>query len=456
MGNIRYKIALLMAKLSVIALKITKHNGTNFPGTVALKICPDFLKYVPKPDRIIAITGTNGKTTVSNMLNDILTKQGIKVLNNGLGSNINSGIATCLISGTPLFGKGDYDLAVLEIDERSALRVFPYVEPNLMIVTNLSRDSIMRNAHPEYIADILTKYIPPKTKLILNADDLLSCGVAPNNDRVYFGIDRMEGDATECTNLINDIQVCPECHTKLKYEYLRYSNIGKAFCPSCGYKAPEYDYRAFDVDKDQMMMRFEGKGETADVKLVNDSTFNIYNEIALVSVLFEMGYTAAQIASMINRTEIVRSRFDRDDINGKSVTMLLAKDKNAYACSRVFEYIASQDGDKELILMMNSLGDSKHWSENTCWLYDCDFELLNKENIRNIVVTGPRAKDYRFRLLTAGISEDRITYCEKETDTPEALKYFDNDNIYILYGTDSITLASGIRSNISKNIQGGK
>ena len=73
MGKLRFYFALWAAKLSIVALKITKHNGTNFPGVLALKLCPDFLKYADKPKKIIAITGTNGKTTVSNMLLDMLT-----------------------------------------------------------------------------------------------------------------------------------------------------------------------------------------------------------------------------------------------------------------------------------------------------------------------------------------------------------------------------------------------
>ena len=49
MGKLRFYFALWAAKLSIVALKITKHNGTNFPGVLALKLCPDFLKYADKP-----------------------------------------------------------------------------------------------------------------------------------------------------------------------------------------------------------------------------------------------------------------------------------------------------------------------------------------------------------------------------------------------------------------------
>ena len=73
MSKVRFFIALWAAKLSVIALKITRHNGTNFPGVVALKLCPDFLKIVKKPKKIIGVTGTNGKTTICNLAIDMFS-----------------------------------------------------------------------------------------------------------------------------------------------------------------------------------------------------------------------------------------------------------------------------------------------------------------------------------------------------------------------------------------------
>lgn len=39
----RFYIALWMAKLASFTLKVLKRNATNFPGKVALTICPDFL-----------------------------------------------------------------------------------------------------------------------------------------------------------------------------------------------------------------------------------------------------------------------------------------------------------------------------------------------------------------------------------------------------------------------------
>lgn len=452
MGKLRFALALLAAKMSVIALRITRRNGTNFPGVVALRLCPDFLKFISKPERIIAITGTNGKTTVSNLLRDVMNAAGEKVLNNGLGSNIASGIATCLISGVSLFNREKYHTAVLEVDERSALRIFPYVKPDYMVITNLSRDSIMRNAHPEYIRKILEDNIPGDTRLILNADDLLSCMIAPGNRRVYFGIEKMKGDLKESVNLINDMQICPVCHEKLKYEYVRYSSIGKAYCPECGFRSPDYSYAACNVNIDTMTMDVKAGDERESFTIMNEGTFNIYNQVTVIAAMHELGYSLCEIKKFMENTGIVKTRYDVTECRDKTVTMLLSKDKNAYAGSRVFEYIAAQPGEKEIIMMMNCLGDVKHWSENTCWLYDCDFEFLKGSGVRHIVVAGPREKDYKLRLLMAGIPEEAISACEEETEAPSLLKLFDNDNIYILYGTDSIALALRVKEGVLKEI----
>lgn len=447
MKKIRFIFALVMAKLAIIALKITHHNGTNFPGIVALRICPDFLAYVNQPQKMIAVTGTNGKTTVSNLINDALKADGLVVLNNSLGSNINTGIATSLIYGVNIFNKEKYKIGVFEVDERSAPRIFPYLHFDYMIITNLSRDSIMRNAHPEYIRSLLEKYVSKDTKLILNADDLLSALILPSNDRVYFGIEKMASDLKESHNLINDIRVCPHCHHELAYEYVRYSNIGKAYCPHCEFKAPSYDYALGSVDTDKMTAVFKGPDGNHQYRLLNPSVFNIYNELILLTILSELGYSMTRREELLNKIDIVRSRFNFETVKGVEVVMLLAKDRNAYACSRVFEYIATSDRKKEIIMMMSSISDSKHWSENICWLYDADFEILLDKQVERIIATGPRGKDYTLRLALAGFDVSKIKTGAIDEAADKLLLNSDS-TVYILYGTDSIGEALKVKNKI--------
>lgn len=165
--TLKFFIVLYLAKLARIALKIIGRDATYFPGKLAVTLCPDFLGRIDKPKTIIGVTGTNGKTTVCNMIEDTLRDNGYDFMDNHLGSNINSGIASTLIENATLSGKVKKEMAVFEIDERSAVKVYPYVIPTYLVCTNLFRDSLKRNAHTEFIFDILNRNIPSKTKLIL-------------------------------------------------------------------------------------------------------------------------------------------------------------------------------------------------------------------------------------------------------------------------------------------------
>ena len=440
LNAVRFHLALWCAKLSVPLLRITRHNGTNFPGELALKLCPDFLKFVARPGTIVTVTGTDGKTSVTNLICDMLEGAGRPVLSNRLGSNINSGIATCLIAGCTALNRPRFSMAVLEVDERSSRRIYPYVTPDLTVITNLFRDSIMRNAHPEYIAGFLTDSMPPETKLLLNGDDLISSGVAPGNPRAYFGLERMDSDVTECVNRINDLRVCPKCAGKLRYEFVRYHHIGRAFCPDCGFRSPDCDYSGGDVDLKAMTMTVRDAGGEGTYRLLSDSVFNIYNELTAIAVLRELGFAHAAIMKLTEGLHIAESRDRSDKAGSVEVVMHLSKDRNALACSRVFDYISSCPGEKELILMMNNLNDEMNWSENTCWLYDCDFEFLNDPSITHIVTTGPRARDYRLRLLLAGVPAERIDCVREELAGVDRLRLAPGSHIYILYGTDSMNM----------------
>ena len=450
MGRLRYEAAFLAAKLSVVALKITRHKGTNYPGKLAIRLCPDFLRYVPRPEHILAVTGTNGKTTVSNLLCDLLEANGEPVLSNRYGSNINSGIATTLIAGATLFGRCRYTQAVLEVDERSTPRIFPHVKPETLVITNLFRDSIMRNAHPAYIADLLTKQIPADTRLILNADDLISSRVAPANGRVYFGIGRLPTDTVECVNLINDMRICPKCHSALAYDYRRYHHIGRAHCTACDFVSPACTYEGTEVDFDRMTMRVRDCGGEGSYALLSDSIFNVYNMVTAVAVLRERGLSHGEISALMAKCHIVSSRHNEERVGDVTLVMQMAKEKNALACSRAFDYVAHRSGEKEIMLMMNCLGDAKHWSENVCWLYDCDFEFLRRDDIRCIVATGPRASDYRLRLLLAGVAEEKIICVRDEMEAAERLPFTAGDQIYLFYGTDSFVYAGKVREKLVK------
>lgn len=450
---LRFYIAFYVAKLTRLLLNICRRNGTQVPGKVALVICPDFLKYIAKPEKIIAITGTNGKTTVSNLLDDSLEKAGMKVINNRLGGNILSGICVSFLMGTGFTNKSKADIAVIEMDERSSLKVLPNMKPTYLLCTNLFRDSIRRNAHPEFIFDIINKAIPEDTKLILNADDLISSQLGTEkNEKTYFSIDKLSTDLTESINIINDVRICPKCSSKLKYNYVRYHHIGNAYCPNCNFKSPDSDYRITKVDYENKLIEVEANGNKSSYKMLSDSIFNLYNMIAVITALDKLGIEKDKVKEIIDNEQIAETRYKKEEINGINIIKHLAKGQNPIACSCVFDYIKKEPGKKELVLLIYDYFDAKETSESIIWLYDCDFEFLNDDSIDKIVIGGPRCEDFYLRLLIAGVPKEKLVYFNDTNEIVDGLSLEKGKDVYVLYDVYTDKVANDVCNKIKDKI----
>lgn len=94
MYNIICKIVAIFIRISC---KCINKKGTDLPGKILRKIDKNVLKKLSKNfDEIIFITGTNGKTTTSNLIGYSLKKIGKKIVNNYEGANMLDGIITSI------------------------------------------------------------------------------------------------------------------------------------------------------------------------------------------------------------------------------------------------------------------------------------------------------------------------------------------------------------------------
>ena len=451
-----FYIVLFITKVSQILIKIIGRNASYFPGKIAVTLYPDFLKKIDKPKIIIGVTGTNGKTTVCNLLVNFFEANNYKVLDNKYGTNVNSGIASSFIKGVSFFNKSKYDYAVLEIDERSFPKVLPYIKLDYLVCTNLFRDSIRRNAHSEFIFDIINNSLNDDIKLILNADDIISSSLGNKNKKVYFGIDKLDTDLKESINIINDARICPKCYEKLTYEYVKYHHIGKAYCPKCGFKSKDANYLIKKIDYDNKEITVLSNGKKQKYHLISDSLYNIYNEITIVSLLSELNIEENKIEGFLKNCVIVESRLKEETINGISVISHMAKGQNAIACSCVFDYVSKKENKKEVVLMLYDHFDARASSENLTWIYDTDFELLNNPLIEKIIVYGPRAKDFKLRLLLANVDKNKVSTAKNYNDVINSLSFKKDKDIYILFELYDEKDATELRKKIIDKIKGGK
>lgn len=452
--TLKYYLAFYLAKLSVVALKIIRRDATQFPGKLAITICPDFLKMIEKPKTIIAVTGTNGKTTVCNMIEDCLKANDYEFIDNQLGSNTNSGIASTFIKGANLSGKQKKDMAIFEIDERSAIRIYPFMTPTYLICTNLFRDSLMRNAHTEFISNILTSNIPKETKLILNGDDLIVSNLAPENERVYFGINRLETDTDTCENIARDIIVCPKCDSKLEYDFVRYNHIGRAKCSKCDFKSPKIDYEVTNINLEDKTMLVKHEEQEEQYDLINNNIINIYNMLATITLLKELGLSKEQINPILKKQKIVDTRYSKEKVGNIEVITQLAKGMNPIACSRAFDYVRKESGNKAVFVLLDDLHEAANGSENIAWHYDTDFEFLNDDSIKQILTAGARYLDTKVRLEMADIPMEKVICQRDEVSLVDKLNIEGIDKIFILHDLYSIKMKEEIKDKVIKKVKG--
>lgn len=429
----RFYTAMFLAKCASKSLKILKRNASYFPGNLALKICPNFLEQVDKPEIIIGVTGTNGKTTVSNMINDILEDNGYKVINNRYGSNMNTGIAASFVANNTISGKNRNTIAVFEMDERSTVHIFKYITPTYLVCNNLSRDSMKRNANTSFISEIINNAVPRSTTIITNADDPICVNLASENEKVYYGIDRLDTDTEICENIVQDMVLCPKCGEKLEYEYYRYHHVGKMHCPNCDFKTPDKNYEITNIDYEDRQITLRNNSNKYEFKfsMVADGIINIYNMLSAITVLKLIGLADGRINESLKKTKIVDTRFMIDRVGNKKIVLHLAKGQNPIACSRVFDYVRKQPEMKTVILLLD---DTHEKNETITWFYDTDYEFLTGDNIEQIIVSGKRSKDTVVRLLMAGVSKDKIF--EERDEAESVRKYFkpkDIESVYILH-----------------------
>lgn len=450
-----FYLGLWAAKFYLLILKVLKKEQDDKPGLIAYRFCNNFLEKLNKPKMIIGVTGTNGKTTTTNLIADTLKLDNKKVIYNDWGANTLAGYARCLIEGVNIFNKPKDVIAIVEIDEVSAEENLPLINPNYLVVSNLFRDSMHRNANPDYVFNKIKNGLSDKTTLILNADDPFSSRLGETTNKcIYYGISKLPSEIdTESHNLINDFTICPKCFSNLTYDFVRYHHIGKVHCEKCGFKSKENDYTG-TLDFNKNIINVKHKKKSVDVKMISDSIFNSYNEMSLVALLYEMGYEDKKIKDLIEKIEIVKTRYSSKFINNIEVTTMVSKGMNAIATSHVLNYISKIDKNIELVLVIDDQFDNKGGSEAIAWIYDSDFELLNKDNIKRIIVGGVRSRDYKLRLLLAGIPEEKIFICDKELDTPKYITTNDIEKIIILHDVYFITGANEISDKVCNIIKG--
>ena len=143
-----------------------------------MKIDPELLSDLAGlVDRSVVITGTNGKTTTSNLIADAVAASGATVVCNRAGNNMEPGVVGALLEarGGLKHTSSGKRVGVFECDELYTVRVLPKLKPTYFVLLNLFRDQLDRYGEIDHTQDVIAHALElsPATTLIYNADDPL-------------------------------------------------------------------------------------------------------------------------------------------------------------------------------------------------------------------------------------------------------------------------------------------
>ncbi len=193
--GLRTTAAVLVGRAVRVAARL-RGGGSAIPGNIALKIDPGFLErtIASIPNGVVAVSGSNGKSTTTNMLAAIMRRHGLKVFTNPSGGNLPQGIASALLSEVSASGRLDSDIAILEVDEGYGTRLAELLKPRTVLLLNIQIDQLNRYHEPDRVAAMLGRVAASATEgLVLNREDNFLVDLdtripaRPNREVSFFG-----------------------------------------------------------------------------------------------------------------------------------------------------------------------------------------------------------------------------------------------------------------------------
>ena len=404
----RLFFAILICKLTRLALRLAGRGGTALPGKLALRVCPDMLSKLSHGVTTVMVTGTNGKTTTCRMLEQMLRDAGRDCFANRSGSNLERGIAADFAANASLFGRPKRRCAVIECDEAAFRRVCGEIKPAVAVVTNVFRDQLDRYGEVTHTLSGIREGLrsSPSTQVCLNADCSLTASLAPDApDRVrFFGMDADLGRAAA----VSDAPRCIFCGAEYEYDYHTFAHLGGFRCPKCGYSRTAPDVAVVEVDSlepDSSLAELRVDGEYLPAAVSLPAAYNLYNAAAAVAAATALGIEAKAAVRSLAHIESGFGRMERFELDGTQVTMVLVK--NPAGCDRAIDYLAALPGEVTAVFCLN---DEIADGTDVSWIWDAAFERLFEPGCkpRPLIVSGIRAEDMRLRLKYAGAAEEDV------------------------------------------------
>lgn len=400
-------LTIIIAKFILLTSRLLgRGGGSALPGLVAEKL--DANIGAKLAGRItggsIVITGTNGKTTTSKMLNQILSDGGERLVINRAGSNLSRGIVSALIEHVGWGGQFTQTMGLFEVDEAAMPAVARMLQPRAIVVLNLFRDQLDRYGELDTTANLIGKGIAAtEAKLFLNADDPLVARLgrfAHHAEAVnFFGVESMAANQLP-SDVTADSTLCQICGRALKFSAIYYGHIGRYGCPEGHVVRPQPTsfISTAKLSSDVTKARLHIGDANTNLVLHLPGAYNLYNSLAAAAVAASFGLEINSIADSLSRTQAAFGRVEQIKVDGKTLHLLLVKNPTGF--NQIIQTFLLNKKQQNLLFVVN---DNFADGRDVSWLWDVAFEDMVIQDHR-IASSGIRATEMALRLKYAGIS----------------------------------------------------
>jgi len=441
----RFTIALTAGKIcSALCKAFFPKRGSNLPGAVALKLDPLFLRHIRgvDPAKTVYITGTNGKSTATNMIAHAFETAGFSVCSNLEGANMKPGAAAAILRRTTMGGRFAKEYLVLEVDERSLSHMAEAIPPGSICVTNIQKDQVQRNGDPDYIYQKIKRVVAGAGALTLyvNNEEPRSKSLGehiPDGGRVVsFGVaQNARGSETEADWGV--AMPCPLCHNALSFAWYNLSGVGGFRCEGCGFASGgPADYLITEVDYENGTFRAGGKAFGPETfRLAYAAAFFLYNYALCLSVCAEFGVGAEALKRSFDSFSNIGGRMEEFTYTGKRVRYMRIKQENPETLQNALDTIAEDKENKVFVVGPAVIDDMIPHYSNTFYTFDCNFEPMIKSGVERCICFGSTISyDMANRLRYAGIPDDKIDILDTDDDARilAAIAACESDNVYLI------------------------
>ena len=353
-------------------------GGSALPGLVIEKIDPGFIArtLAQIPHGVVVISGTNGKTTTTKIVVELLEAAGLKVFTNRTGSNFSRGVAAALLGEVDMRGRLDADIAVLELDEAWAVKFVQLVPPRYSLLLNVMRDQLDRFGEIDTAAGFLAKIAQATTDtVVLNRDD----------PRIYRLHQQTAANVAFFGTTDQLLELMPT-DDALKTGHAQANDTAPA------------DVLLTDIDKQTATFQINNAKHAVRMRL--NGVYNLLNAAAALSLVRQIMGEKAELTTLLGALSDVAPAFGRGEtivIDGTPIELILVKNPSGFRLS----LLSFADGTADTMIAIN---DNYADGRDVSWLWDVNVSRLEQV----AVVSGVRAHDMALRLEYDDITPEII------------------------------------------------